>query len=144
MLGVFFAKRDWELKRIDKDDAGLLSYENTVLQGLFASGSPVMLSQLKNKFYTYLKDAKRQLYLDAMERRYFIMRPDLARALWAADGIGVTAMGLVGVVFLGSQLAAGLIAAPLAPAGLLLTALAPLVPKRTATGREGVRRAPGL
>ncbi len=144
ILGGLFAKRDWELARTDKNEAGLLSYERTVLQGLFASGSPVMLSQLKNKFYTYLKDAKQELYLDAMERRYFIQRPDLARAWWAAGGIGVMAIGLVGMVFLGSQLAAGLISVPLIPAGLLLTLLARWMPKRTARGREGLRRALGF
>ncbi|MDO8691468.1 MAG: DUF2207 domain-containing protein, partial [Dehalococcoidia bacterium] len=79
-----------------------------------------------------------------MQRRYFVRRPDQARALWAAAGIGVTAIGVAGVFFLGSQLAAGLIAVPLVPAGLILMVLASGMPKRTATGREALRRALGF
>ncbi|MBI2953219.1 MAG: DUF2207 domain-containing protein [Chloroflexi bacterium] len=144
LLGSLFAKRDWELTRTEKDDAGLLNYERTMLRGLFASGSTVMLSQLENKFYTYLNDAKHELYQDAMERRWFIMRPDRARTLWSAIGIGVILLGIAAVAFLGSSLAAGIIAAPLAPAGLLLMGLARWMPKRTAKGREGLRRTLGF
>ncbi|MBI4316961.1 MAG: DUF2207 domain-containing protein [Chloroflexi bacterium] len=143
-LGGMFGKRDWEMTRTAKGDADLLDYERTMLRGLFASGSPVMLSQLKNKFYTYLKDAKQELYRDAMKRRWFIMRPDLARVLWFAVAIVVMAVGVAGASFLGLYLGAGLIAAPLAPAGLLLVALARWMPKRTARGREVMRRALGF
>lgn len=144
LLGGLFNKRDWELTRTGKDDGDLLSYERTVLRGTFASGSRVRLSQLKNKFYTHLKDAKRQLYGDAMERHWFIMRPDRARALWAAVGIGVVVVGIAAAALLGGFWGVGLIAVPLAPAGLLLLAMAHWMPKRTARGREVLRRTLGF
>ncbi|MDO8671737.1 MAG: DUF2207 domain-containing protein [Dehalococcoidia bacterium] len=143
LIGGLFSKRDWELTRT-KSDANLLEFESTVLRGLFAHGSPVMLAHLKNRFYTYLKTSKDELYKDAMKRRWFIMRPDRAQALWAGIGVGVTIAGVAATLFLGSSLAAGLVTTPLVLAGVLLLFMARSMPKRSAIGREVLRRALGF
>lgn len=144
LLGHLFSKRDWELTRTEKDDAGLLAYERTVLAGLFSRGSPVRLSELKNKFYTYLNDAKGQLYEDGMKRHWFVVRPDRARILWVAVGAVVVVLGVGAVALLGLFFGAGLVALPLIPAGLLLLVFSPSMPKRTAGGSEALRRTLGF
>ena len=144
ILGGLFSKRDWELTRTEKDDAALLVYEQTVLRGLFDQGSPVGLSQLKNKFYKHLRDAKRQLYDDVMQRKWFVMRPDKARGLWVVFGVLLLTVGVVAMVLLGMFFGAGLIGLPLILAGTLLSVLAFWMPKRTAKGREALRRALGF
>ena len=144
LLGGILDGHDWELTRTDKDAGDLLGYEQTVLRGLFASGSPVRLSSLKDRFYTYLRDAEKSLYEDAMGRKWFARRPDRARAFWVVVGALGMALGAGLIVALGSLLGAGLVAVPVLLGGALLMVMAHWMPKRTARGREVLRRTLGF
>ncbi|MHB1134985.1 MAG: DUF2207 domain-containing protein [Chloroflexota bacterium] len=144
ILGGLFSKRDWELTRTDKGADDLLPYERTVLDGLFSQGSPVRLSELKRKFYTHLQSAKSQLYQDAMARRWFVVRPDWARGLWALGGILIIVLGLGAMFALGRLYGAALMAAPLLLVGALVLGFSHNMPKRTARGSEALRRTLGF
>jgi hypothetical protein len=59
ILGLF-KKKDYELTLIESAGGSLLAYEQKLLDSLFETGSPVKLSDLKNKFYDDLKEVKTQ------------------------------------------------------------------------------------
>jgi uncharacterized membrane protein YgcG len=102
------------------------------------------LSKLKSKFHDDLVAAKASLYRDAVGRGWFPHNPSTVRTLWALAGIVVAGGGVALTVTLGQRWGAGLIGAPVIVAGLLLTALSRAMPRRTATGREMLRRTLGF
>ena len=144
LLGGIFGGRDWELTRSEKAWDGLLGYEQEILQGLFARGSSVTISDLKNRFYTYLHRAQKDLYKDAMSRKWFAVRPDYARAAWLAGGIVLVIVGLAAVVALGATAGAGLIGVPIVIGGIVLAAISGTMSKRTAIGHDVFRRTMGF
>ena len=140
----WFSSQDWELERLKPADAGLLEYERIVLAGLFESGSPRKISELKNKFYDDLANAKKALYEDAVDRGWFPRNPNSVRLM--SKGAGLLAMVAGGglTVLLGQRLGAGLLGLPVIVAGALLTLLSGAMPRRTALGREMMRRTLGF
>ena len=140
----WFGHTDWELAQLKPSDGNLLEYERIVLDGLFAEGSPRALSDLKNKFYTKLSKAKSALYADAVSRRWFPTNPNLVRGVSMALGI-LTMFGgglLVGV--LGSKWGWGLVGLPVVLGGVLLAMISTAMPRRSALGREMMRRSLGF
>jgi uncharacterized membrane protein YgcG len=140
----WFGHTDWRLDRPKNADAGLLEYERIVLDGLFEDGKSRTLSDLKNKFYKALARAKEALYADAVSRGWFPENPQTVRAWWTAGGIGAVIGGIVLVNVLGSRWGAGLAGLPVAAGGMLLILFASAMPRRTAAGREAMRRALGF
>ena len=136
--------RDWELTRTDRATSDLLPYERTIYDGLFDGASAVNLSFLKKRFYTHLSRAQSQLYEDAMRRKWFTLSPDKARSYWLMAGFGIMFLGGGLVALLGLTLGAGLVAVPVTIGGLALIVLANWMPKRTAIGREALRRTLGF
>ncbi|MEI4908222.1 DUF2207 domain-containing protein, partial [Klebsiella pneumoniae] len=63
----WFGHVDWRLSRL-QNDAPLLQYERTLLEGLFATGDTVLLSSLKQKFHTKLVNVESALYDDVVAR----------------------------------------------------------------------------
>ncbi len=144
LLGSVFGGRDWELTRTDKAADGLLEYEQVILNGLFALGNPTHISDLKNQFYTYLHTAQKDLYQDAMARKWFAMRPDAARAVWLGAGIALAIVGFLVVFGLGASLGAGLIGAPIVIGGIVLASVSGAMSRRTAVGHDVFRRTMGF
>ena len=136
--------RDWRLDRRRAADAALLPFEATVMNGLFAGGDTVLLSDLKNRFYTSLNQAEEQLTEDAMARRWFRMRPGRMRILWGMAGVLLVAAGVGEVVLIGRATGFGLVGAALAVVGIATLASIPFVSTRTATGSEMLRRVLGF
>lgn len=143
-LATLFGSKEWQLDRTEKDASDLLPYEQTILDGLFKDGSPVKLSDLKNKFYRDLQAAQRLLYADATTRKWFPYRPDRARTFWRVIGMVGVGLGAGAVFGLGRFFGAGLIGLPVIFGGLLMMGMAPWMPRRTALGREMLRRTLGF
>ena len=138
-----FSKKDWHLTRL-KDSAGLQPCEQTILDGLFETGSEVDVSALKTKYADSLHEAEREVYSDAVGRGWFRVRPDWTRNLWHGAGIAIVAVG-VGIGFaLGHWLGWALLAVPVVVTGVLLLVTARLMPRRTAKGSEALRRVLGF
>jgi uncharacterized membrane protein YgcG len=135
--------KDWRLTRLKAPDANLLDYERIVLDGLFATGTETALSELKNKFYKDLEEAKRALYKDAVARKWFPRNPNSVRAIARVAGILAMFAG-IGVTIYLAQWGAGLVGLPFVAGGLLLAVIAGAMPRRTALGTHLMRRALGF
>ncbi|HYN05934.1 MAG TPA: DUF2207 domain-containing protein [Vicinamibacterales bacterium] len=140
----WFGSKDWQLDRLKPADTNLVQYERIVLAGLFDTGSPRKLSELKNKFYDDLAKAKKSLYEDAVSRRWFPRHPESVRTMWRVLGLIALAGGVFLTFVLGRNFGAGLIGLPVIVGGALLTIVSRAMPRRTALGREMMRRTLGF
>lgn len=169
-----FGKKDWQLDRLKPADEGLLDYERDLLSGLFdatplpksaerfvkmvSAAVPSVLSELpdingktsvkvsdlKNHFYKDLQKVKTDIDKDATARGWFAGSPNRVRAIYGGIAIAIILGGGALAFFLGKQWGFGLIAIPVALAGLLLMMLSGAMPRRTAAGRELLRRSLGF
>jgi hypothetical protein len=100
--GTMFSRTDWRLVQLPPPSGQTLRpYEATVLEGLFAEGSDVKLSDLKYKFNTTLNLAIRQMYTEVVERGWFRRSPLRQRAGWQALGFLLIGAGAVSCFYLG-------------------------------------------
>ncbi|HET8945146.1 MAG TPA: DUF2207 domain-containing protein [Dehalococcoidia bacterium] len=144
VLGLF-KKKDYELEKLEAPEAGMLPYEKKLLDSLFDDGSPVKLSDLKNKFYKDLAKVKEQLYREVTTGLKFFPRdPDTTRNAYLVAGIVIAGVGGILTYLLGAFLGAGIVGIPVIVAGILLLALSPSMPRRTADGRVMYRRCLGF
>jgi uncharacterized membrane protein YgcG len=143
---AWFGKTDYQLDRLKPPDAGLLEYERIVLTGLFPSEatSRRKLSDLRENFYSDLAKAKKALYQDGVERGWFPRRPDSVRTAWRFASFGLVIAGFLLVIYLGARWGAGLVGLPVVGGGLLLSLVSNAMPRRSARGREAMRRALGF
>ncbi len=140
----WFGKPDWTLHRTDKPDGDLLTYERTLLNGLFKDGNDPALSSLKRTFSERLAKVEDELYADAVKRGWFVKRPDKVRASWHARGALLFIAGLVLTFVLARWTTFGLVGLPVVVAGLLLTVGARWMPSKTAKGTAIARRVGGF
>ena len=101
--GGLFKRTDWRLTRLAPQRGGepLARYEQTILEGLFATASPVLLSDLKNHFASTLASAKTQMYAEVTHRGWFRESPEQQRRMWRGIGTGLVLVGLASGWFLG-------------------------------------------
>jgi uncharacterized membrane protein YgcG len=129
--------KDWTFSwKAGGDAAALLPHEKTILDALFAGRKEVSLFELKGKFAPTVKQAEGQMYEDAQSRKLFTARPDVARTQWGCLGVALIIGGIAVSVILGLAFGWGLIGAAVVLTGLVLTISFPLMPQRTATGRD--------
>jgi uncharacterized membrane protein len=140
----WFGKPDWKLTRTDTAADGLLAYERKLLDALFATGNEVLMSGLKTKFHQQLVEVEDALYADAVQRKWFLVRPDKVRQRWVAWGAIALVLSL-GVAFvLIGWTKLGLFSIPLLVGSLLLLVGARWMPRRTAKGTAITRRVNGF
>ena len=126
------------------EQAELLAYERYLLEQLFATGSPVQLLDLKNKFATATSRMRTLLYENAAENGWFAARPDHVRTIWALGGFAVLAAGAVATFFLARESRYGLVGLPLGVAGFAVMIGARWMPRRTPKGTGLERRTRGF
>ncbi len=140
----WFGSKDWRIDQLKTVDAGLLEYERIVLNGLFESGPSRTLSALKNKFYEDLAEAKSALYEDAVERKWFPRNPQSTRTIARVLGLVAILAGVGLTMLLGATWGAGLLGLPVVAGGLGLVIFSGAMPRRTAAGRDLMRRTLGF
>ncbi len=149
----WFGSRDWRLDQLKAADDTLLAFEKKVIAGLFAGApstddSSVIASQklstLKKKFYTHLEGIKKALYADALQRRWFVRNPDTVRKVYLVAGVVITFGSFWLATLFGQVWGAGLLGLPIALAGVLMIMFSGAMPRRTALGREMMRRSLGF
>lgn len=138
-----FGKTDYILVRTDKDDEGLMFYEQSLLSSLFRYKNEINLSELKNKFYKDLKKVKKALYQESTRKNLFTKNPETTRLKYKKYGIVAIIAGMA-LIFISRQniiIGAGL---GLVAVGIVLVSVGDVsMPQRTALGRETYRRARG-
>jgi hypothetical protein len=101
--GTMFSRTDWRLiQQPPPPGQTLRPYEATVLDGIFASGPDIKLSELKYKFNTTLNLAIRQMYTEVVERGWFRRSPQRQRQGWQALGFLLIGAGVVSCFYLGA------------------------------------------
>ena len=147
--GGMFSRTDWQLTRLEPPQEGpLAQYEQTILDGLFATANPVLLSDLKNHFAGTLRSAQAQMYAEVTNRGWFRDSPQQQRRVWQGIGTGLVVLGVASGWFLGFRSAgtdqvggislgvpSGIVlAAGLVLAGLVVRLLGRRMASRTADG----------
>ena len=100
--GLVWKKADWRLSRMDPpgQPRELKGYERRLYEGLFATGDPIRVSDLKGSFARDYQAAERMLYAAGVSRGWFRRSPDKVRSTWLGLGI-VSLLGSIGVFVLG-------------------------------------------
>ncbi len=139
----WFAKPDWRLVHL-KEPGDLLPYERTLHNALFASGTEVKLSDLKNTFASKMAEVQKQLYEEVVRRGWYSGSPEGTRNKWL--GISVVALlAAGGIQFLATRYTHF----ALVPTSLVLGALTLLIlhrsmPRRTGAGTAAIRHVRGF
>jgi uncharacterized membrane protein len=140
-----FGKTDYSLRRTDKSDDDLLSYESLLLTKLFDISDEISLSSLKNTFYSDLKDVKNSLYDEVVAKGLFPSSPEKIRQKYLGMAILLIFFGGFAISFaLSSEiifladLCIGIMFS-----GIILLIFSRFMPRRTAYGRELYRRIHG-
>jgi uncharacterized membrane protein YgcG len=137
-------KRDWILRRRRGPDKGLPRYERLLLEGLFARGEEVTVSELRNTFSSRLGQVKEALLKGAVTQKWFAGSPDKVRLRWVVRGILLALAGCVLTVGLALWTSWALVGIAVILAGLLLMSVARAMPARSAKGTALVRRIRGF
>ena len=140
-----FGNTNYILTKKGKTTEGLFSYEQELLKRLFETGNSVSVADLKRKFYDDLKEVKKLLYEDVVDKGLFAQDPEKIRNKYLIGSIII----LIASVFLFVQgtshelflLAA--ISAGIFLATVLLLFFSRSMSRRTAKGAELYRRARG-
>jgi hypothetical protein len=139
-----FSKADWNLIRLEENEAELLPYEKELLEGLFRDGNETKVSELKTTFASRLHGVEGSLYQDAMRQKWFRARPDQVRTRWAGRGTLLLIAGGVATFVLARWTHWGLVGIPVILAGVALALMARRMPARTAKGTAMLRRIRGF
>ncbi len=140
-----FGSAEYIFDRLDKPTEGLREYEQELLLRLFDSKSSVKLSSLKNKFYKDLAVIKDKLYLDMIDRKFFLESPQKTRLKYSGFAVLVLVVG-GGLIWLANRLQESLVldlAAVVVILGLVFLIVAQFMPRRTALGRQMLARSKG-
>lgn len=141
-----FGKTDYILARTDKNDEGLMFYEQLLLASLFRYKNEINLSELKNKFYKDLKKVKKALYQESARKNLFTKNPETTRSHYIKYAALAIIAGMA-LIFVSSKIFNSIIIGAgfgIITAGIALIFIGYIgMPQRTALGRETYRRARG-
>ncbi len=74
---LIFTNKDYKLTALKTEFDELTEFEKWLMTGLFQDGrSVVMISELKNKFYTYLPKLSKAVFRQLVEHKYFSTAPN--------------------------------------------------------------------
>ena len=128
---LFMRDRDWRLVKL-RDAAELRPHEALLFGRLFALGDQVLVSSLRNRFYTHLPAIREAVYgAVSREGRFFPTSPERVRRTYAAVGGAVLVGGMVALWANASPPAA----VSIAVSGGLVLLFSRVMPRRTARGR---------
>lgn len=131
-----FDRDDYELiklKNFESEPKNLHQHEKELLLDIFEKEEKVLLSSLRNKFYHYLPDIIKTVYMDISNLNYFAFDPQKVSRRFKLIGWLIIFCGILLSIFI-FQNTIFLLA--IAVAGFLFLVFAPFMPKRTARGTE--------
>ena len=99
--GMIFDKTDYVLIKVKESDTHLSPFEDELMRRLFSFSPPrLVVSTLKNKFYTNLPALKKALYGELIRKKYFLSSPEKVRNSYLAAGIVILVFTILAFVFL--------------------------------------------
>ena len=128
-----FSRTDYELIKLkDFNDfkENLKLYERDLLRNVFEFNKEVLVSGLKNRFYSHLPNIMEAVYSGVSDFKYFISNPKEVTKKWSGIGIGTLVFGS----FLAFLLKNFLLLGPIFISGILFLIFSPFMPKRTGKG----------
>ena len=136
--GILSEGRDYDLRKMKESDSNLGPFERELMSALFADSLPgtlVLVSSLKNRFYTRLKLLKKILYGELVRKKYFLRDPEKVRHLYAVTGIilmfvGVFLLSILAPFSVGKAIAASVLT------GFVVLAFGRVMPAKTKTGAQ--------
>ncbi|MFA0751854.1 MAG: hypothetical protein SLRJCFUN_002257 [Candidatus Fervidibacter sp.] len=144
---LFLRGTDYEFVFLQDDD-GLKDHEQIVLDGLRLgtgrAAQVIRLSELRERFYPYLRNAKAALYRSLTRDGYFANNPETVRSGYLALGIVVEALGVFIAFWAGSMLAevgwVGALALAISAmlSGGFIMLFAPAMPRKTSKGARAL------
>jgi Predicted membrane protein (DUF2207) len=130
-----FRSGDWKLVELPDAPTGELhDYETKLYNSIFRSRSEVLLSDLKQTFKSDLESVQSMLYADVTNAGWFHGNPSTVRTRWAGYGLFLAVVGGGLTWLLATRTSYGLFGIAVLVSGVLLLALSPRMPARTATG----------
>jgi hypothetical protein len=104
--------------RLKESDDTLLAYEKKLHDALFDDGETVLMSSLKDKFYTDLSGVKDSLYSQGVSKNKFFSRnPNAVRTAYLTGGLVLAALGVFAFIGLGILQVGAILGVPLVIAG---------------------------
>lgn len=92
----FFTDRDYKLVRLKEPAPGELKpHEQKVFEGIFKGRQKVMVSELRDKFYTELPPIKKALYKELIDKKFFPADPEKIKGIYKWIGIIILILGFV-------------------------------------------------
>jgi uncharacterized membrane protein YgcG len=132
--GLIFHKTDYYLKKTKEADSSLGPFEAELMRNLFPGFLPgVLVSDLKNRFYTNLPVLKKLLYGELVRKKYFLTNPEKVRNSYFALGALLAVFGCFILLFLSPDNAAKNIVAAFCM-GIPVFVLAKCMPAKTKAG----------
>jgi uncharacterized membrane protein YgcG len=101
--GWILDSTDYYLKKVKEHEANLTPFEIELMKSLFPGSLPgtiVLVSGLKNKFYTNLNILKKTLYGELIRKRYFLSNPETVRHKYAVIGFLIMFIGAFALALL--------------------------------------------
>jgi uncharacterized membrane protein YgcG len=97
-----------------KEPVGLVAFERTIFDGVFSDGDSVDLSERHESFWQELQKARKQIFDDLREKKYFGADPSVIRFIWIGLAIGCIVIGfflipVFGELFIVSGILSGFI-----------------------------------
>jgi len=132
--GMIFDKTDYVLIKVKESDTHLNPFEDELMRRLFSFSPPrLLVSTLKNKFYTNLPALKKALYGELIRKKYFLSSPEKVRNSYLAAGIVILVFATLAFAFLlpgsgGKSFIAGILT------GVPVLAFARVMPAKTRGG----------
>jgi uncharacterized protein (TIGR04222 family) len=142
--GGLFRSGDWKLTRTKEDDAGLMPYEQKLLDGLFRDEPEVQLSDLRYEFSARMTSVLTELQDDAKQRGWFAGRAGLGSCAFAGLGFLVLVIGVLLTIGLAIWTHAALVGLPVIIAGVVMIVASRWIPRRTAKGYAVLRHVDGF
>jgi uncharacterized membrane protein len=132
--GLILDKTDYTLIKVKEPDANLSPFEDELMRRLFSFSPPrLLVSSLKNRFYTNLPALKKALYGELIRKKYFLSDPEKVRNSYKIVGILIAVFGSFALAFLTPySLGRSFLACMLT--GLFVLAFGRVMPAKTRAG----------
>ncbi len=132
--GLIFDQTDYYLKKVKEPDTELSPFETELMKSLIPASLPgILISSLKNRFYTNLTTLKKILYGELVKKKYFLSNPEKVRNLYGRVGFLMMVFGSFVLAFLSpDSMFKSILAAVLT--GLPVILFAKVMPAKTRAG----------